>query len=361
MFFTPLNYTNAKNYIKIANNEYTLPYLIYFSLLEYILERFIFYKMTIFYMKRRIIKQGHNTLTITLPAKWIKDKNIKPGQEIDILERGKELIISASSNKQYERKILELKDVNKYLKHYPNNIFLRFIDISYRQGYNELKIIFDDARAMQYIEEGLEFVLGFEIIEQGENYCVIKNIATGLEEELCPVLRRTFLMLISMLNDVYDAISKSEFSRLKNLKGLAKVNNKFTNFCERLLNQKEVPPELYKRTKAVYTMISLLEQIADNCNGICMYLETYKNNEIKISKPTLDYFKGVIDFIKTFYELFYKFDRIKLWELTQDNKHYLEHNESLTLLTTQPKHEIVLLHHLASIMEKAYHLNEALD
>ena len=27
-------------------------------------------------MKRKIIKQGHNTLTVTLPSKWVKKLNI---------------------------------------------------------------------------------------------------------------------------------------------------------------------------------------------------------------------------------------------------------------------------------------------
>ena len=39
-------------------------------------------------MKRRIIKQGHSTHTITLPARWIKKYGFKAGDEI-IIEGGK--------------------------------------------------------------------------------------------------------------------------------------------------------------------------------------------------------------------------------------------------------------------------------
>ncbi len=309
-------------------------------------------------MKRYAIKQGHNTLTITLPAKWVKDKNIRPSQELDIIERGSDLIIIGENKKEHERKTFSIDNATEYLDHYPNNIFLRFIEVNYRQGYNEIKITFNDAKALSYIEEQLEFVLGFEIVEQGENYCIIRNIAAGLEEEFSTVLKRVMLMLISMMEDIYDVISKGEFSRLRNIKRSEKINNKLTNFCERLLNQKEFPD--YRKTKAVYVMITLLEQIADDCNGICTYLEQFKNKEIKISKQTVSYFKEAIDFIKTFYELFYKFDRIKLWELMKD-RYYLDYRKYINLLTGQPKHEIALVHHIASIIEKGHHLTEALD
>ncbi len=31
-------------------------------------------------MKRKIIKQGHNTLTVTLPSEWAKQFNLKSGE-----------------------------------------------------------------------------------------------------------------------------------------------------------------------------------------------------------------------------------------------------------------------------------------
>ena len=37
-------------------------------------------------MKRKIIKQGNNTLTITLPKNWTEKKNIKAGDEIELSE-----------------------------------------------------------------------------------------------------------------------------------------------------------------------------------------------------------------------------------------------------------------------------------
>ena len=45
-------------------------------------------------MKRKIIKQGHNTLTVTLPSDWVKKLNLKSGDEIDVLENENSLILN---------------------------------------------------------------------------------------------------------------------------------------------------------------------------------------------------------------------------------------------------------------------------
>lgn len=37
-------------------------------------------------MKRKIIKQGHNTLTVTLPSEWTKKLQLGAGDEVDIIE-----------------------------------------------------------------------------------------------------------------------------------------------------------------------------------------------------------------------------------------------------------------------------------
>jgi len=44
-------------------------------------------------MKRKIIKQGHNTLTITLPSEWVKKLNLNAGDEIEVYERDSGLVI----------------------------------------------------------------------------------------------------------------------------------------------------------------------------------------------------------------------------------------------------------------------------
>ena len=51
-------------------------------------------------MKRKIIKQGHNTLTITLPNKWAKELNLLAGDEVDVLESNGSIIVNGKQHNQ---------------------------------------------------------------------------------------------------------------------------------------------------------------------------------------------------------------------------------------------------------------------
>ncbi len=310
-------------------------------------------------MRRRIIKQGKNTLTITLPAKWAKKVNLAAGNEVELTEKGNELLVSPLGKRENQlSREFDIKNAENYLTAYPNNVFWRFIDTSYRLGYDELRINFDDARILDLIQQETEFLLGFEVVEQGENYCVVRNIASAVETEFDAVLRRIFLMLNAMLGDCYEAAKMGKFSRMNNIATIEKTNNRLTNFCERLLNKNGYKD--YRKTTAIYAMITLLEQIADDCRGICIYLGQFRDNEVKLSRETLSFFKQTIKLLESFYGLFYKFDRVKLYELLR-NRHHILNNRAIELMHTQPKKETVVLCRLASIMGKIYHLAEAYD
>ena len=44
-------------------------------------------------MKRKLVSQGRATLTISLPSKWLKTFGLKAGDDIDIEEKGADLIV----------------------------------------------------------------------------------------------------------------------------------------------------------------------------------------------------------------------------------------------------------------------------
>jgi len=86
-------------------------------------------------MLRKIIKQGHNTLTVTLPSDWVKKFNLKQGDEISIFEKDNGLFVS-SEKKDYEKKTeinidgLDIPTIWKYLMGV------------YREGYDQVTINF---------------------------------------------------------------------------------------------------------------------------------------------------------------------------------------------------------------------------
>ena len=62
-------------------------------------------------MFRKITRTGPVTHTIALPSKWVKKNNLSAGEEINIEEKGEELVISPSKNSGKEKSIkMEYKE-----------------------------------------------------------------------------------------------------------------------------------------------------------------------------------------------------------------------------------------------------------
>ena len=57
-------------------------------------------------MKRKVNRVGQNTLTISLPAKWAKNNNIKPGDELEIFEEPKLLMIHRKKARRKIKKVV---------------------------------------------------------------------------------------------------------------------------------------------------------------------------------------------------------------------------------------------------------------
>ena len=213
-------------------------------------------------MKRKVVKQGHNAMTLTLPASWVKEQNISVGDELDAEVRGKDLIVKKGYGEGVDKTIFQMHGKGKFL--------YRHLSVLYRLGYDEIRIEFDDPSMVDNIQREIETMPGFEIVEQGEDYCIIKNISTGLEKEFDNILRKIFLNILYCGQQSLNIIRKGNLSKLESLKQLHRVNNRLPNFCERMLKKEGYKD--YKKTLLVYSMVCNLEQVGDYYNNIFTYL-----------------------------------------------------------------------------------------
>ena len=198
------------------------------------------------------------------------------------------------------------------------------------------------------IEDVLSSTMGFEIVSQGEKSCTIKSIARAVEEEFDNILRRVFLTLLSMADESYDAASKSQFARLKDIESSDKTINKLTNFCKRILNKKGYKDE--KSANYIYCIVWEIERIGDEYRRICTALGGWKKQ--KISKDILNLFRNVNIFLRDFYSFFYKFEQDKGIALTKSRGELLKKAESL--MKKEKGECIIVLHHLANIINSVY-------
>ena len=311
-------------------------------------------------MKRRIIKQGHNTLTITLPSKWAQKFDVKAGDEVDLIEQGKDLkITTEKTNNESERAVIDITGVKI-------PIVWRLISSAYRAGYDEIKIIFENKgfrnlysaftydtiqtlkeekeeqlSSLEAIQALVNRFVGFEIVEQKSNYCIIKDLGQTTSKEFDNALRRIFLLLKTMSDSIIDTAKEGKSEELRGIHIIDTNLDRFEDFCLRVLNKEGYSD--FRKTPTIYALIFMLEMIGDEYKRLGLHLLKVK----KISKTLLTFFEHTHKMIELYYELYYNYSKEKanyIYELDKEDAKLFE-----KISSTLNREESELMHHIKKI------------
>ena len=292
-------------------------------------------------MKRKVVKHGINTLTVSLPAKWVKNNNIRQGNELFLKEAGKEIIIRPLdfNISEDDSPIIEINNKNEYIR--------RPIIANYVKGANSIKIKSNDRSVLNLIQNDLFiYFLGFEIIEQKEGSFTLKYISKGIEEELDTMFRRLILITQSMLKDIHMGLLNKDDNILKEVIINENHANRITLFCKRMLNVSGYKPNIFP----MYSMCGLLEQITDESKYLSEY---FIEKQIKIDNNFLDYLSKVIEQFELFYKMIRKYSSEDLIKIKAIEKNLTNKKHDLI-----SKNDPILAHYLTAIQNKIHHITE---
>ncbi len=260
-------------------------------------------------MKRRINLVGQNTLTVSLPSEFVKRQGLKKGQEIEIEEQGNDLLISTEKKIEVEKKVLNLKGLS--------GIERQFLDAVYKKGYDEIEIQLENTKQIEDIKEALKNELStFEIINRDKDNCLIKSISELDEKEFDNILKRTFILLEEMFNEIEIAIEEKNDKKVRECTELEEINDKLTHLLRRSLNKKGYKD--HKNVLILYSIIQNLEKIADYLRDFC--------NEFKKNYSILLLFIKLKEMFVLYHELFYNFDS-SLIKKIKERKHSIRNME----------------------------------
>jgi phosphate uptake regulator len=307
-------------------------------------------------MKRKIIKQGHNTLTITLPSEWVKKLNLNPGDEIDLDQRDSSLILNGHERCKDKKAVIDITN-------FTIPLLWRFFQSAYRSGCDEIKIVFDPNKkdyedayhyyttqfeysklgekvpskpALAMIQGLVDRFIGMGIIETGKNYCIIKEMGEPSVREFESSLRRVFLVIFEMFERVINAIEKNEIGDVSLCKEIHTIDlnvDRFVDYCCRVLNK--LPSSFPESKKMLlFSTLFILELVGDEFKYIGKHLAASK----KSLKDKLPLIIEIKDYFEMYYKLFYKFDRdtaIKIGK--EDFKVYNEGFKTKNKITPEAK------------------------
>ncbi len=304
-------------------------------------------------MKRKVIQIANSTQLISLPRKWTLKYGVKKGEELEVEEDGSKIIISTE-------KVQDSGNIEVDITGLDRDSFMFLIRTLYIRGYDEIKLNFNNqitdhhrlgkkVKVMSEIHTEVNRLTGIEMIQQKENFCVLKVLSESSVKDFDLILRRIFLLLTDSSSDLVKGASKRDKYLVESLEEKHNTITKFMATALRLLNKGGYQD--YKKTPLLYHIIESL----DNINDILK--ETARdivNSNISISKACDNVLQRISNSIHDYYNLFYKFDFKLVEKLSSDRYKILDDVKLLSKKLS--KDEIRVLLNQARIIDVIYTL-----
>ncbi|MBW2964162.1 AbrB/MazE/SpoVT family DNA-binding domain-containing protein, partial [Candidatus Woesearchaeota archaeon] len=166
-------------------------------------------------MKRKLVKQGRNALTVTLPAEWSRANKLAAGDEVEVLQEGRNIMITPEEVKEAELKVeYDITGLDR------SSIVLLYTSL-YESGVDEVRFRFSKDSTTDH-KTGSKAAFsdiitaytlrfeGFAVVEQGKGYYIIKDISNQSEKDFDAVLRRVFLLLLNFHEQMIEGLETNQ-------------------------------------------------------------------------------------------------------------------------------------------------------
>lgn len=248
-------------------------------------------------MKRKLIKQGYDALTLTLPRKWVRENSLKPGDEVNIEDSGNKLIVKGNSISSGKIKKITLDKTNRgHLR--------SLISSSYKSGYDEIVLHIKDDVNLILVNEIVNSFTGLEVISNDKKKYVIKSFLMSEGSNIENLITKMFQLTRFIAESSYEDWDKVD---LNNLQVMLKQNTmKLRDHCLRLIHANKFGGD---NSYDYYDLVTILDKLAH-----AYYVYSNDVVKYKIKKSKLD--DLMFDHIEKIYKFYLKkdFDEInQLW------------------------------------------------
>lgn len=229
-------------------------------------------------MRRKLVKQGPSTLTLSMPKDWTERLSLKNGDEVDIEEAETRLIISSVKKLEKVESIeYDFKDVSEYL--------IRAMIIGmYKSGLKDIKINYTTPKQLDKIREIVSNSPGLEIIDSTKNNIRIIDIGMAAEETLAKSENQIYWKILNIIDKIIEGKSSKEEIYL-----LDTEINRLSFFIQRNLASKF---SANAKTFLEYEKVALLEGLGDSIRGFNKYSKKSKE-EIKVLQEVGKFIEGI--------------------------------------------------------------------
>jgi phosphate uptake regulator len=309
---------------------------------------------------RKLISFGKTSFVMSIPKSWIQKNGLEKGNLISVEEKEGHLVLMPHNEGEEDS---HRKTIDIDITGIDRTSIIYVIRSAYKMGYDDIKLIYGHPLAKHFrisknekvisvVHEEVNRLVGIEVVQQKENFCMIKDLSEPSSAEFDSALRRVFLLINDASKDLIEAIKTNDRVLLETIEEKHDSITKFVSYCLRLINKGKYQD--YKKGLILYHVISNLDKITDVLKYSARNLMKLKG---KLKKDTIKILEYILKSIPDYYALFYKFDFRKSSSLYENRDFCLR--EVLDSTAKIPSPELLIIEKTSAILELITDISEA--
>lgn len=282
-------------------------------------------------MKRKVIKQGTDSYTVTLPREWIKSHKLIGGSEITLEEVNGDLVLSS------QKVIKEKSTVISLPKELYHTTLWNLVVSAYVAGYQEIvlkptvqscihidRVTYEKKKVplAKALDEAMTVLIGMEILVQTKEKIIIREIATGNPDLFSSTLNRSFYVLSVILDECVAEFTAKKRKELLESYFVSGSIRKLYLYCLRLLQVYGFQQQ--EKTVFATRLVTSLEELVNQ-------LKIIIHPSTKLSQADIDSLRKLKEFLQQTRSSLQKKDVFALTVLMQEvkEKRIMFHNKPL--------------------------------
>ncbi len=295
-------------------------------------------------MKRKIIRQGNHSYTLTLPIDWIREQEIQEGQEVDLEQEAGSLLINLPKDRDRHKQIVFF-DISK-LKEEEERTIKNILNQAYRKGYDTIRIRTKSQEEVALIADIVKkSLLGFDTMEEKNKIVVAASIAEPSSDNYQTILNKLFFIIKVQIDGILTDIKTGKAHDLARFETTKDEFDNYTNFLRRIIVKHKIGGS--KDSYMHYMMVGRLSLVCHSYYYLYKFLASQKS--FKASKEVIALYADVASMFELLRQAYFDNDFTKAHQMAAQKKKLLN-GSVYSLIQTKKGVDNVILYHLGEII-----------
>jgi phosphate uptake regulator len=258
-------------------------------------------------MKRKVAQIGPSTLMVSLPNKWVRENNVKKGDELNVLLGNKEINFSLDEKK------LENKEISLDISNMDYYTLARYLEMLYVTNYNKITLNHSKPQMIVHkwhrnkntfisTKKAISILksrhIGMEVVSQTQKCTEIRCFLLDKETNLNKIEKRIYFLFKDMVEELFIELKDYTEQSHENFYNYHDNIAKFITYYLRVLDQSNLSLEEKNQFFALYWII---DKMVDKIRHLNDFVLRYG-----CSKRLVNSLREILDLVESQFKALHK-------------------------------------------------------